>query len=165
MIVLQPYAGLSDRDGFDPPAIERLVTEIVRLNSQARMVVIGKNHERGCKYARECVTEATAQHPNVTDLIDKAGIRFCYHLVSKCDGFIGCHSNLIRVAWDFRRRNACVLPHPMMTEHLANLDPKYTYGFKYPETRKFTFPFFSSTARQFEYLDVVTMARFILGRE
>jgi hypothetical protein len=162
LIVAQPFAGLSDRDGFDSAAFERLVAETVALDSRVRFVVVGKNHERGHKYTRE---ELLFSHPNVVNLIDKAGIRFCFHLVANCDAFVGCHSNLIRTAWDFRRRNVCVLPEPLMTDHLDSLDAKYTYGFRYQETAKFTFPFAAGGPRQFELLDCKRMAAFLLGRE
>jgi hypothetical protein len=162
LIVAQPWAGLSDRDGFDSASFERLVHETVALEPRVRFVVLGKNHERTHKYARE---ELLFTHPNVTDLIDKAGIRFGFHLVANCDAFVGCHSNLIRTAWDFRRRNACVMPDPLMTSHLQNLDGKYTYGFRYPETRTFTYPFAAGGARHFEMMDFKRLAAFLLGRE
>lgn len=162
LIVAQPYAGLSDRDGFDSTAFERLVAETMALEPRARFVVLGKNHERTHKYARE---ELSFSHPNVVNLIDKAGIRFGFHLVANCDAFVGCHSNLIRTAWDFRRRNICVLPHPLMTDHLPTLDVKYTYGFRYPESYRFTFPFVSSSERHFEALDFKRMAAVLLGRD
>src|SRR5437870_400882 len=68
LIVMQPYAGLSDRDGFDPDAIERTVNDLVRLDRNVRIVVVGKNHDRGHKYSQELCTEATNSHPNVTNL-------------------------------------------------------------------------------------------------
>jgi hypothetical protein len=162
LIVAQPWAGLSDRDGFDSPSFERLVDETVRLDPRARFVVLGKNHDRGHKYSRE---ELTFTHPNVVNLIDKAGIRFGFHLVANCDAFVGCHSNLIRTAWDFRRRNVCVLPKPLMTDHIDSLDAKYTYGFRYPETMTFTYPFAAGGTRHFEMLDCRRMAAFLLGRD
>ena len=162
LIVAQPYAGLSDRDGFDSPSFERLVEETVALDPRVRFVVIGKNHERGHKYARE---ELFFSHPNVVNLIDKAGIRFCFHLVANCDAFVGCHSNLIRTAWDFRRRNICVMPDPLMTSHVGSLDAKYTYGLRYPESRTFTYPFEAGGPRQFELMDSKLMAAFLLGRD
>jgi hypothetical protein len=162
LIVAQPWAGLSDRDGFDSAAFERLVNETVALDARARFVVLGKNHERGHKYARE---ELLFSHPNVVNLIDKAGIRFGFHLVSNCDAFVGCHSNLCRTAWDFRRRNVCVLPDPLMTSHIHSLDAKYTYGLRYPETRTFTYPFAAGGPRHFEMLDCKRMAAFLLGRD
>jgi hypothetical protein len=161
LIVAQPYAGLSDRDGFDSAAFERLVTETTALEPRVRFVVVGKNHERGHKYARE---ELLFSHPNVVNLIDKAGIRFCFHLVANCDAFVGCHSNLIRTAWDFRRRNVCVLPDPLMTSHLQHLDGKYTYGFKYPESHTITYPFATGGQRHFEMMDCKLMAAYLLGR-
>ena len=156
---VQPYAGLSDRDGFDPPALARLCAEIFRLRPEASILVLGKNHERGHKYARE---ECLVDDPRVANLIDQIGIRLAYHLVSRCDGFIGCHSNLIRTAWEYRRRTACVLPSPLMTDHLPNLDPKYTFGFAYPESRKFTFEFATGGPRRFETLDCGLIARWLV---
>jgi hypothetical protein len=163
LIVAQPFAGLSDRDGFDSPTFERLVEQLVRLEPNVRIVVVGKNHERAHKYSRE---ELSFTHPNVQNLIDRAGIRFCWHLVRQCDAFIGCHSNLIRTAWDARKRNACLLPWPMMERHLNEIDQKYTYGFRYPESRRFTFPF-SGTGdeRQFDKIDTASIARWVLGRD
>lgn len=159
-IVVQPYAGLSDRDALNPPALRRLVDEIVNLNHNARILVVGKNHERGCKYS----TEVGIEHPNVVDLIDQLGIRVAFHLVARCDAFCGAHSNLIRVAWDFRRRNICVLPDPLMTRHIPQLDGKYTYGFGHEESRTFTYPFDHGQPRAFEQLDFAGMARHLLGR-
>lgn len=161
-VVLQPYAGLSDRDGFNPATLHALVMALARLEPQVRVLVVGKNHERNHKYTRETVGFS---HPNMVDLIDQAGIRLCYHLVAKCDAFCGAHSNLIRTAWDFRRRNVCVLPDPLMTAHLPNLDAKYTYGWKFPESKIFTYPFEAGGQRQFSALDTASVARWLLGRE
>jgi hypothetical protein len=161
LIVAQPWAGLSDRDGFDSASFERLVAETVALEPRVRFVVLGKNHERTHKYARE---ELLFSHPNVVDLIDKAGIRFGFHLVANCDAFVGCHSNLIRTAWDFRRRNICVLPEPLMTDHINSMDSKYTYGFRYPESHRFTFPFAVGGPRHFQMMDFKRMAAVLLGR-
>jgi ADP-heptose:LPS heptosyltransferase len=158
-IVLQPYAGLSDRDGFDPPAIQRLCEALLNLNDQVSILIIGKNHERGHKYARE---EVLFEHPQVTNLIDQLGIRVAYHLTARCDAFCGAHSNLIRTAWDHRRRCACVMPSPLMTDHLPKLDPKYTYGFRQPEVRQFTYHFEVGGERQFWTLDTESLARFLL---
>lgn len=161
LFVAQPFAGLSDRDGFDSRTFEKLVTALVRLEPRTRIVVVGKNHERTHKYARE---ELQFHHPNVVNLIDRAGIRFCWHLVYQSDGFIGCHSNLIRTAWDARKRNACVLPWPLMERHLSQIDMKYTYGWRYPESARFTYPFDGTGERQFDKLDVLSIARWMLGR-
>lgn len=159
-ICLQPYAGLSDRDGFDPESLAALVREISHLNSQARIILLGKNHERGHKYT----TEVGVEHPQVLNMIDQMGIRLAYHLVAGCDAFGGCHSNLIRTAWDFRRRNLCVLPDPLMTRHMPQIDQKYLYGFQYPETRTFTYPFDLGQPREFMKMDFVGMAQHLLGR-
>ena len=163
LIVAQPYAGLSDRDAFDSPSLLAMVEEIVVLAPTARIVVVGKNHERTHKYARE---EVLFDHPNVVNLIDQEGIRFCYHLVSKCDAFVGSHSNLIRTAWDFRKRNVCVMPHPGMTSHMGNLDPKYRYGFVYPESKVESYNFDQDRGgpREFMTLNFGTVARWLLGR-
>jgi hypothetical protein len=159
LICLQPYAGLSDRDGFDPHAVGRLCEALLRLQSNCRIVVVGKNHERGHKYSRE---ECFFEHPQVLNRIDQIGIRLAYHLVSICDAFCGAHSNLIRTAWDARRRNACVMPDPLMTRHLVNLDKKYTYGFQHPESRIYTYPFDHGREREFGALDVEGIAQFLL---
>lgn len=158
-VVVQPYAGLSDRDGFDPPAIQRLCEELIRLNDQVNILIVGKNHDRGHKYARE---EVHFENPCVTNLIDRLGIRVAYHLVAGCDAFCGAHSNLIRTAWDHRRRCACVLPAPLMTDHLPRLDLKYTYGFRLPEVRQFTYEFESGGERKFWTLDTECLARFLI---
>ena len=158
-VVLQPYAGLSDRDGFDPPAIQRLCEALFKLSDQVRVLVVGKNHERGHKYAKE---EVLFEHPRVINLIDQLGIRVAYHLVARCDAFCGAHSNLIRAAWDHRRRCACVLPSPLLTDHLPKLDPKYTYGLRQPEVRQFTYEFDGQSERRFWTLDCETLARFLL---
>lgn len=159
LICAQPFAGLSDRDAFDSQSFYRLVGEIVHLNPDTHIVVLGKNHDRGCKYARE---ELNFEHPNVTNLIDKTGIRFNYFLVANCDAYVGSHSNLIRTAWDFRKRNACVMPSPMMEDHIPHLDGKYTYGWKYPESRKFFFPFESAENRGFDRIDYSGLAQFLI---
>jgi hypothetical protein len=78
LIVAQPFAGLSDRDGYDSDSFEKQVAQIVRLEPRARIVVVGKNHARTHKYAQEVLNFS---HPNVVNLIDRAGIRFCWHLV------------------------------------------------------------------------------------
>ena len=160
-IVLQPFAGLSDRDAFNSVTLQRLTEKLVSLCSSVRIIVVGKNHERTHKYNHESVG---FEHPNVTDMIDRLGIRLGYHLVRHCDAFCGSHSNLIRTAWDWRRRNACVMPAPMMTDALPRLDPKYCYGFKFPETRMFTFPFGDGVERDFSQLDTDSLATFLLGR-
>ncbi len=156
-IVVQPYAGLSDRDGFDAPALGRLCKAILHLRPTASIVVLGKNHDRGHKYAEE---RCDFIHPQVDNLIDLLGIRVAYHVVAQCDAFVGCHSNLIRAAWDHRRRTACVLPAPLMTDHLPKLDPKYTYGFANPEVRTFTYEFDGTDQRKFETLPIEAIARF-----
>lgn len=162
LIVAQPYAGLSDRDGFDSAAFERLVNYLAAMETNCRVVCLGFNHDRGHKYTRE---ELHFEHPNLINLIDKTGLRFNYHLVRSCDAFVGSHSNLIRVAWDFRKRNACVLPWPLMENHLNTIDNKYTYGWRYPESAKFTFPMEAPGAeRHFEQLDCEQLAYFLLGR-
>lgn len=163
LIVAQPFAGLSDRDAFDPPALERLVHDLVQLQPNVRIVVVGKNHDRGHHYSHECVG---FEHPNVIDCIDKTGIRWNWHLTSRCDAFVGAHSNLIRVAWDFRRRNAIILPQPSMTDHLPKLDPKYTYGLRSAESQIFTYNFGpeKGVARDFTVLDMLGIAKHLLGR-
>lgn len=161
-IVAQPYAGLSDRDAFDPASLARLATHLHDLDRNARLLVIGKNHERGHKYNQEL---CPAGHPNVVNLIDKLGIRVAYHLVAACDAFVGAHSNLIRAAWDHRRRTALVIPDPMMTNHWPKLDSKYTYGCRQPENRTFTFPFDHDVPRRFDLLDTGSLARFLLRGE
>jgi hypothetical protein len=159
-IVLQPFAGLSDRDAFDQPALLRLFDHLCDLDSKVHIIVIGKNHDRMHKYNRE----VCPPHPNVTDLIDKVGIRLSYHLVKQCDAFCGSHSNLIRAAWDWRKRNVLVMPTPMMTDHWPKLDPKYSYGARYPETRTVTFPFGEGVPRDFDALDTAYIAAYLLGR-
>ena len=158
-IVIQPYAGLSDRDGFDPPALQRLCEALIHMNDQVSILIVGKNHERGHKYARE---EVLFEHPSVTNLIDRLGIRMAHHLVAGCSAFCGPHSNLVRAAWDHRRRCACVLPSPLMTDHLPRLDQKYTYGFRQPEVRQFTYEFEPGGERKFWTLDTELLARFLL---
>jgi hypothetical protein len=161
VVVVQPYAGLSDRDGFNQTTMKRLVLELARLDDNVRILMVGKNHERGCKYQKE---EVLFKHPNMMNLIDQIGIRLSYFLVASCDAFCGSHSNLIRTAWDWRKRNACVLPAPLMTDHIPLLDGKYTYGWQYPESRIFTFPFTHGAPKNFEALDTETMAAHLLGR-
>ena len=155
-VVVQPFAGLSDRDAFNSTTLKQLVERLVFLCPDVQVIVVGKNHERAHKYTREAVG---FEHPNVVDLIDKIGIRLGYHLVRRCDAFCGSHSNLIRVAWDWRRRNACVMPAPMMQDAMPGLDEKYKYGWKFPESRIFWFPF-----GKFEALETDTLAAFLLGR-
>ena len=158
-IVVQPYAGLSDRDAFNVQSLAQLAADIHRLDARARLLVIGKNHERGHKYNAELCLPGL---PNVVNLIDELGIRVAYTLVSMCDAFIGAHSNLIRAAWDHRRRTALVIPEPMMTNHMPKLDPKYTYGTRLPENRTFTFPFDHEVPRRFDLLDTEALAHFAL---
>lgn len=160
-IVAQPYAGLSDRDAFDVAALARLADDLWRLDPNARLFVIGKNHERGHKYNVEACPQG---HRNVVNLIDRLTLRESLHLVSLCDAFVGAHSNLIRAAWDYRRRTALILPAPMMTDHWPKLDPKYTYGARLPENRTFTFPFDppSGVERRFDLLDTQAVAHFLL---
>ena len=160
-IVAQPYAGLSDRDAFDVASLAALAEQIAHLDKDVRLLVIGRNHERGHKYNQELCPLA----PNVINLIDRLNIREAYHLVSLCDAFVGAHSNLIRAAWDHRRRTALVIPDPMMTNHLPKLDPKYVYGCKQPENRTFTFPFDHDVPRRFDLLDTGSLARFLLRGE
>lgn len=160
-IVMQPWAGLSDRDAFDNLTLARLVDKIVHLSPDARIIIVGKNHERGCKYQKE---ELLFTHPNVVNLIDKIGIRLAYHLVANCDAYCGSHSNLIRTAWDFRKRNVTVLPDPLMTNHVPQLDRKYTYGWTYPESKIFTFPFDGdlSKGKGFDRMDLDGIAQFLI---
>lgn len=158
-IVLQPYAGLSDRDAFDPASIQRLCEALIYLNSNVNILIVGKNHERGHKYSTE---EVHFTHPCVTNLIDQLGIRVAHHLVSGCSAFCGAHSNLIRAAWDRRRRTALVVPSPLMTDHLPTMDAKYTYGMRFDESRLFTYEFTHGTERKFWTLDCENIARFLL---
>lgn len=160
LIVLQPYGGLSERDAFNPTTLRRLVDQLVHLEPNCRIVVVGKNH------GRETRPEVVGfQHPNVIDMIDKLGIRLSYSLVRHADAFAGAHSNLIRVAWDWRIRNVCVLPAPFMTDRLTTLDPKYTYGWKFPESRIFAYPYSGGGSDQkFEGLDTESLACHLLGR-
>ncbi len=159
-IVAHPFAGLSDRDAFNESSFRALVEDLVVLEPRVRVLVLGHNHNRTHKYHRESVLP----HPNVVDLIDKVGLRLGYHLTKHADAFVGSHSNLIRAAWMNRRRNACVIPAPMMTDHWAHLDKKYTYGTQFPETRLFTFPFGEGVERDFAALDTRGLASFLLGR-
>lgn len=159
LIVAQPYAGLSDRDGFDRHALTRLAHALHDLNPNAQLLVIGKNHDRGHKYSQE---ECPQQLPGTTNLIDRLGIRVAYFLVANCDAFVGAHSNLIRAAWDHRKRTALVVPDPLMTRHFSSLDRKYTYGIGYSENRTFTYPFDHGQERQFGRLDTEAIARFLL---
>lgn len=159
-VVLQPYAGLSDRDAFDPPTLLRLCDHLADLDSQVNICIVGKNHTRTHKYAEEIALP----HPNVTDLIDKCSLRFGYHLVKNADAFCGSHSNLIRAAWDWRKRNVLAMPAPMMTDAWGALDPKYTYGARYPESRTVTFPFGQDVPRDFNALDTAYIAAYLLGR-
>lgn len=161
-IVAQPYAGLSDRDGFDPDAIARLARDVSQLSPEARILVIGRNHERGHKYSQELCPEGLG---NVVNLIDRLDIRVAYHLVARCDAFVGAHSNLIRAAWDYRRRTALVVPDPSMTRHLPTMDRKYTYGLQNPECRLFSYPFDTGQERRFDQLDTAAVARFALRGE
>lgn len=161
VITLQPYAGLSDRDGFDPERLGLLCQLLVELEPNCRVLVLGKNHERGHKYAFE---ELHFDHPRVVNLIDQLGMRMSLLLVSQCDAFGGCHSNLIRAAWRWRRRNVCVMPTPLMTDALPQLDRKYLFGFNYPETLVKTYRFAHGEPRQFETLDLTGIARHLLGR-
>ena len=163
LIVLQPFAGLSDRDALDFNSLRALVYEIVHLEPNARIVVVGKNHERTHKYSKE---EVTFEHPNLVNLIDKEGIRFGYYLVANCDAFGGAHSNLIRTAWDFRKRNVCIMPHPGMTRAMGTLDAKYRYGFVYEESRQESYQFDQDNGgpRQFHTLNIGNVARHLLGR-
>jgi len=157
-IVCQPYAGLSDRDGFDVAALTRLADDLARLNPKVNLILIGKNHERGHKYAPELGIE----HPNVTNLIDQIGLRVAWHLVQQCDAFVGAHSNFILTAWEAGKRSACVVPDPLMTRHFQNLDPKYTVGLRQEQNRLFTFPFDHGQPREFDKLDTKRLAQFLL---
>ncbi len=161
VITLQPYAGLSDRDGFDDLRLGHLCEYLVALDPDVRVLVLGKNHERGHKYTHET---CTFEHPRVINLIDRVGIRVGIYLVERSDAFAGAHSNLVRTAWDARRRNACVMPSPSMTDALHHIDAKYLYGFNHPETRAFTYGFANGGLRHFEQLDTLGIARHLLGR-
>lgn len=164
LIVAQPWAGLSDRDGFDSPALERLAKSLAKINLNANLTILGFNHDRTHKYAREVLT---FNHPQVVNMVDRLGIRLSWHLTRKANAFVGCHSNLIRTAWDARIRNALILPEPSMTDHWPKLDPKYRYGRDYPETRVYTYPFSQeqNIARDFTQLDTDAIARFLLSGE
>ena len=160
----QPWAGLSDRDAFDSASFEKLVHQLVRMEPNCRIVVTGFNHTRGHKYSRE---ELHFSHSNVVNLIDKLGLRSTYHLVNQCDAFVGSHSSLIRMAWDARKRNVCVLPWPHEERHINSLDGKYTYGWCYPESAKFTFPYeidAPNTERHFDQLDFEGVAHWLLDK-
>jgi len=161
VICLQMYAGLSDRDGCDPERLALLCQRLVDLDPACRVLVLGKNHERGHKYQEEL---CPFDHPRVLNLIDKLGLRVPLALVERCDAFGGCHSNLIRQAWRCRKRNVCVLPSPSMTDALPQIDARYTYGFKYPETKVFTYFFDNQGPRDFTVLDVEGIAQHLLGR-
>lgn len=158
-IVVQPYAGLSDRDGFDPAALQRLAQAIYVRSRDARLIVVGFNHDRGFKWTRE---EVGFEHPSVIDTIDTLGIRAAIRLVQGCDAFCGSHSNLIRTAWDHQKPNVCVMPNPSMTSHLPKLDRKYTYGFHQAHSRIASYPFGEGVERDFSQLDCEAIADFLL---
>lgn len=160
-IVLQPYAGLSDRDGFDPERLGRLCDRLVTLDQNCQVLVLGLNHERGHKYTQEV---CEFEHPRVINLIDQLNLRMSILLTSRCDAYAGAHSNLIRAAWRWRRRNACVMPRPSMTDALPGLDPQYRFGFSYPETKAFTYFFDNKRPRDFSVLDIEGIALHLLGR-
>lgn len=159
LIVVQPYAGLSDRDAFNPNTLAQLFKDIYRYQRSALIAVIGKNHERGHKYEKEICPGGFG---NVLNLIDQLNIRVAYHLVVRCDAFVGAHSNLIRAAWDHRRRTAMIAPSPSLTDVLPTLDGKYTYGLKNPECKMFTYPFKNGEYRNLDQLDTDAIARFLI---
>lgn len=161
-VCLQPYAGLSDRDACDPASLSRLCGSLLAMNPDVNILVLGKNHERGHKYAEEI---CDFDHPAVTNLIDKVNIRVAWHLVAHCDAFAGAHSNLIRTAWDHKRRSACIVPEPLLTNHWDALDRKYTYGMQQPEAKRFTYRFAEGGPRRFETLDTDAVARWLMRAE
>jgi ADP-heptose:LPS heptosyltransferase len=120
VIVIQPFAGLSDRDAFDQKSLTNMAK-----NLPGKKVIVGSNAPRVCcERTQKCDTS----DPSVVNLIDRVGIRFTYHLIRRCNAFIGCHSSLVLLSWHHHRPTVCVLPMPFLDNHWRSLDPMYKEG-------------------------------------
>ncbi len=120
VIVIQPFAGLSERDAFDQNSLHELVECL-----PGKKIIIGNNAPRGCV---DRIQKFISTNPNVINLIDSVGIRFTYHLVARCNAFIGCHSSIVLLSWYHDKPTVCILPMPFLEDHWNRLNPNYKKG-------------------------------------
>lgn len=137
LVVMQPFAGLSNRDAFTPHTLRAFIEGVLAEVPDALFLVLGNNDPNGHESRRE---ELGFEHPRLVNLIDETGIRFNYHLTSIADVFVGSFSNLVRSAWDFRRRTIVVLDEALRHNGIPRTDARYTYGWEYPECTLMTYP-------------------------
>lgn len=120
LIVIQPFAGLPDRDAFDSASLKKFVSGL-----PGTKIIIGSNAPRVCSDRSQRVD---FEDPSVINLIDALGIRLTYHLIQRCDAFIGCHSSIVLLAWYHNKPTVCILPMPFLSDKWEALDPKYKAG-------------------------------------
>lgn len=137
VVVVQPYAGQTMRNAMTPATLRQFVDALSEAHPGVRVAVVGFNHHRG--ESRQHTEEVGFTHLAVVDLIDRTGIRFNYHLTARAAGYVGSFSNLVRTAWDFRRPNVVVLDAALSEHGIPRTDPRYSYGWPYPDTRLQTF--------------------------
>ncbi len=118
--VIQPFAGLSERDVFDTASLETMTSQL-----PGKKVIIGNNAPRVCC---ERLQTVGFYSPDVINLIDMAGIRFTYHLVKRCSAFIGCHSSIVLLSWHHKKPTVCILPMPFLNNHWQSLGNHYKEG-------------------------------------
>lgn len=116
--VIQPFAGLSERDAFDEASLKELTSRL-----PGKKVVIGSNAPRVYSERVQKISD-----PSVVNLIDSVGIRFTWHLISRCDAFVGCHSSIVLLAWHHNKPTVCIIPSPFLDHHWEHLDPRYKEG-------------------------------------
>lgn len=164
LIVLQPFAGLYERDAFNDVTLERLVRTILDRRPSAHVVIMGRNHGRSAGGGEaQRIERVGFTHPNVTDLIDRAGIRVCHTLTERADAFCGSHSNLIRSAWDAHVPSVCITGAPYVTDRFGPMDPRCTYGLTYPESRLMTYRYEYGGLPEFDTLDIEAVAGHLLS--
>lgn len=118
--VIQPTAGMPDRDAFTPETLNKLCEQLPGFK-----VIVGNNAPRvGCYRKWRC----NNLPKDTIDLFDVVGVRFNYHLMKNCNAFIGTHSCGIVLAWYFNKPNVCILPKLYLENNYEVLDTKYKFG-------------------------------------
>jgi hypothetical protein len=124
VIVIQPFAGLPHRDAFNEPSLTQMVYHLDQAGY--KIVIIGRDHGRLGAGRQQHVNIHESAH--VVNLINRVGLRFTWHLVNRCAGYIGAHSAFILPTWYWNKPNALVIPWPSLQPHWDNVDRKYMFG-------------------------------------
>jgi hypothetical protein len=137
-VVVQPFAGLSERDAFNGGTLEMIVNSITAAVPDVTFLILGQDHGRLTDARqRQRIERVTFAHPNMVDLIGKTSMRVNYHLTRNCSAFIGSFSNLVRTAWDANRTSVVVVD-PILWDsgRIPRTDRRYTYGWELPNVTR-----------------------------